>query len=648
MALLPWPQSIRSAEVPSQQDGAQGHPTELTCTPADARVEETANTLLSGLACGRVDVRVGTVLDVAPQLGDDESYWLALNAEDESVEIVAATTWGALHGLRTLYQLAQPTGAIVHAQWQGLEIEDGPRFGWRGVLIDVARHFMPVAVLREVVDGLALLKMNVLHLHLTDDQGFRFPSATFPNAVSVDHYGADELRALVAYAADRGVRVLAEIDVPGHVTCWVAGHPELGSQAVEATTRFGVHPACLDPTSEQVYQGLDALFGEVADVFPDRYIHIGGDEVAPSWWRDDERVQDFIAAHGLADERALQNHFNVRLVEALRQRGKIVVGWDEVLHGDMPELVVQNWRGATTRDRALAAGRDCIVSAPYYLDLAYSAGMHYEHDPELEQAAWLALEDAQQADARLAHVAGGIEWTKQWRQGAVDAAKVDARVLGGEACLWSEIVDGDGLAVRLFSRLPAVAERLWSAADVRDEATLYARMEELLAAPPFVLAERQAARLQSLGLTGAQIAAAAFFEPVKWYARLLGQPALEARLAGSEMPQARPYTMLTPLDHIVDALSPESLPARALEEASDAALEAELAAWRELQPRDWPQDAHAIVAALVEVAEVVTALRDGALAAVEAQARLAELYTPRGEYMLAVVPPLRRRLGLGD
>ena len=356
-------------------------------------------------------------------------------------------------------------------------------------------------------------------------------------------------------------------------------------------------------------------------------------------------IQAFITEHDLIDERGLQAHFNRRIVMMLGELGRQAVGWDEVLHEDMPQMLVQNWRGATTRDRALARGHDCIVSAGFYLDLFYPAEMHYQYDPELTQAELVALENGFRDDARLAHVAAGMAWTDQWRTGAVQNQDLTGSVLGGEACLWSELVDDDTWPVRLWSRLPAVAERLWSPVVTTDVSDFYTRLAGVLDSPPFELSATQARQLAALGLTDAQIAVAGMLEPVKWYARLLGETALQARLAGTEMPQARPYDTTTPLTRIVDFISPESLAARSLLQLSDDQLRSNALAWCNLAVADWPADVRSAIEQLVQLGEAVRARLDGELSGAQFDAAASGLYGPHGEYLLAPAQVLRTRLG---
>jgi hexosaminidase len=557
---------------------------------------------------------------LVPQFHIDESY--RLTATERGWLIEADNSIGARHALSTLAQLH----ALGDANKVGC-IEDEPRFAWRGLLIDVARHFMSLPLLKRVIDGMSVLKLNVLHLHLTDDQGFRFECHAYPHLASDEFYTQDQLKELVRYAAMRCVRIVPELDVPGHVTSWLTAYPEWGYQKVDSTQRFGVHEACLDPTKEDVYAALGQIFAELTSVFPDQYVHIGGDEVHPAWWSEDPAVAALQRNRGLADIAAVQNYFTTRVVGLLHDMGKRVVGWDEVLHPDMPNLVVQNWRGATTRDRAGAHGLACIVSAPFYLDLHFPAEMLYAYDPEMSQEAWLTLEDAHQSSLALQHVAKGIEWTKQWRTGAVWTQE-KTKVLGGEACLWSEIVDESTLETRLWSRLPAVAERLWSdpGGDVED---FYRRMQNLLNVT-FTHEQRQRQQLHRFGLSAQQIELAMFLEPVKWYGRLLGQQALEARIAGSEMPQARPYRVDTRLDRLIDVISPESLKARALKRSSLEDWQDFARLLAKLDINEWPDDVQKAIGGLQEFGRAI--LGNG-LDVETAEA----LYGPHGDYMLAPV-----------
>jgi len=607
---LPHPKAVEFKATPAEVKPLLTHWSNCVPNPFIEELLSPIKQIPGGLLTIRIEPR-----DETHQT--DEHY--TLDATDSGLLLSAASPNGLIYGAVTLAQLHH-SGDLVRFT----RIADGPRFSWRGLLIDPARHFLSVALLKRIIDGMARLKMNILHLHLTDDQGFRFESFAHPKLHSPEHYTQKELSALIEYAGERGIQVIPELDVPGHVTSWLQAYPEWGPRHASPTKRFGVHQACLNPIDEQVFEALQTLFEEVASVFSSRYVHIGGDEVHPAWWTKDPAISAFMAEAGL-DLASLQNRFTTRIVSMLAKMGKTAIGWDEVLHEDMPNMIVQNWRGMTTRDRIAAQGLPCIVSAPFYLDLHYPADMHYAFDIAAEQREAIAQEDAIRQDPRLGHVKEGIEWTLQWRDRAITYDQT-ADVLGGEACLWSELVDEHTLETRLWSRLPAVAERLWTQEPHPDFNT---RLDTLLDSPPFLLLQRQRTALHTLGLEPAQIDIALLLEPVKWYARLLGSEALSARISGREMPQARPYQTDTPLNRVVDMLSPESRSAAALRDASEATW---FALANELAKQDsarWPADMKPAVEAFKQFAEVIQS---------GDRTSASSLYGPHGEYMIAAVP----------
>lgn len=505
--------------------------------------------------------------------GADESYRIDVLAEE--IYLRAASWVGMQRAQQTLAQLLAQSILAGADALPCVRLDDAPDYEWRGLLLDVARHFIELPTLLRTLDGMAQHKLNVLHLHLTDDQAFRFPSRAYPllNA-GRPAYLREELELLVSHAASLGIRVVPELDMPGHVTCWLAAYPDWSLFPVKPTQRFGVHPACLDPTSEITYTVIGTLLDEFAEVFHDECVHTGGDEVHPRWWREHTSTQAFMAQQGMEQPGDLQAYFNSRVGELLVERGKKALVWDEAVHESLPaNTLVQAWRGMTARDAALAAGHDCIVSAPYYLDLFYPSDLHTAFAPELPLVDAVAAEDAMLVDERLAHVSGGLAWTKQWRERDEPATKQSesGTVVGAEACLWSELVDNDLLDVRLWSRLPLLAELFWSAS-VEPEANTrdYTRVAHSLSSwrfcggPDLVAALCGSVSVDQLdllaptGIDNTIIELLAVLEPVKWYARLLGAEALAARLQGSEMPQARPYHLGSVMRGVADVLSPQS------------------------------------------------------------------------------------------
>ncbi|MBM4204991.1 MAG: hypothetical protein FJ194_12700 [Gammaproteobacteria bacterium] len=564
-----------------------------------------------------------------------EGYRLQMT--ENSIELDAESIWGALHGITSLSQLVD--GRSIPC----VEIVDAPRYAWRGLMLDPARRFLPVDVLETVIDGLAALKLNVLHLHLSDDQGFRFESKAHPKLASHDRYTQVQLKTLVEFAADRGVRIVPEFDVPGHVTSWLMAYPEWGNKTAKMTTRFGVHPGCLNPADERVYTALEALFDEVIEVFPDPCIHIGGDEVHSSWWKEDLAIQSFMEANGLADSAALQAYFTGRIVAMLKVRGRKVVGWDEVLHPLLPEgVVVQSWRGATARDRALRVGHDCIVSSGFYLDLFYPGAVHRAFRPDAPQAELLAQEDRLLTDDRFQHVAEGMKWTHAWRSvpSIINGEKTGS-VLGGEACLWGELVNANTLHARLWSRLPDIAECFWAYKPEEGDEVLRLRW------PPIVKEQLNINRqkLVALAVDDQVLEGLELCEPVKWYARLLGEVALNARIQGHEMPQARPYGTDAPLDRAVDFLLPESLLCREARSWSVERVADACARWARLGGRsDAPMDALPVLHAIAEASRTWLDCLSGDLSREEAVRMLKGLHRPYGEYMPAIILTLIERL----
>jgi len=533
---------------------------------------EFVNTWGGDLDSGSVAVRVNCEFsrDHLPVVKMNEHYRLCIDTE--GIHIDAQENAGLLRALSTLQQILAQARAVDRRSLAlpCLTIDDSPRYPWRGLMLDCARHFLPLDDLLRTLRGMAFFKLNVLHLHLTDDQAFRFPSDAYPELNAAGEvYSKAELLRLVEVATALGIRVVPEIDMPGHTTSWLAAYPEWSLYPVTPSTRFGVHRGCLNPCAETTFEVIGVLLDELGAVFPDTYVHIGGDEVHPSWWGEHPDVQAFMRERSMIEVADLQNYFNGRVVEMLAQRNKRALGWDEVLHKNLDrDVCVQSWRGACARDAAIDAGHACIVSAPYYLDLFYPADLHTVLAPDLPLADALAQEDALRLDPRLAHVAEGIAWTDQWRdRAALPAASEAGELLGAEACLWGELVSAELLDVRLWSRMPLLAELFWRGeVATTDYAQLGGAVEgwhhwggpDIAQAFSGALSPDQLTQLQALGVDDSLIDLVSVVEPVKWYARLLGEQALRARLMGTEMPQARPYQTDTPLNGLADIVSPQS------------------------------------------------------------------------------------------
>ena len=582
--------------------------------------------------------------DDAPALGDDESYRLRLSSD--GAHISAPRLAGARHALTTLVhlQFANHSGHLPLGH-----IEDAPSFPWRGLMLDPARHFLSLDALLTTLDAMALCKLNVLHLHLTDDQGFRLQSRAYPKLASARSYSRGELRTLVAAANDRGIRIIPELDVPGHATSWLRAHPEWGPRGspVPPSGRFGVHEAVLNPIDQAVLDAIDALFGELAEVFPDEFIHIGGDEVNSAWWNESGEITAYMADRGLDGPIALQAQFNVRLAELAVRRGKRIIGWDEALNGGAPAgMLVQSWRGATARDRALAAGHDCVVSSGYYLDLFFPADVHHACAPDASEDDLLALEDALLEDPRFRHIAAGLQWTHGWRQRSPSPGA--GKVLGGEACLWSELVSEELLPVRLWSRMPAIADRFWTNQPAPSDfgGWLEASLNQLAAAGAVDVLGISRHLLQAFGVSGRQLPVVALLEPIKWYGRLLGgQTALEARMRTEEMPHPRPYRTDTPLNRPVDALPPESFAARRfgqlLTQGGAPLLDECQRLLTACAVEDFIPELIAPVSQLQLILQTVVDVVNGRLSGAQAHGQIAQADEPAGEYLVAIAPRVK-------
>jgi hexosaminidase len=462
-----------------------------------------------------------------PALGEDESYTLDVSGAEARIK--AATAEGAIHGLATFAQSIQP--GPDGFQVAGVHIEDRPRFPWRGLMLDACRHWMPVETIERNLDAMAAVKLNVLHWHLSEDQAFRVESKRYPRLQQLgsngDFYTQDQIREIVAYARDRGIRVVPEFDVPGHTSAWFPGYPELAS-VPGPFTLGGRGGSVMDPSKESTYAFLDGFTGEMAQLFPDPYYHIGGDEVNPRAWNQSESIQAFAKEHGLADAPAIQVYFNQRLLKTLQKYGKTMVGWDEILVPGLPtEAVIQSWRGQKSLSDAASKGYRGILSWGYYLDHLSPSSFHYGVDP----------------------------------LGGPDAASLTpeqaARIMGGEACMWAELVGQETVDSRIWPRAAVIAERLWSAKDVTDLDSMYARLEPVSRNLEFTGAMHRANYQPMLDrLAGDQPV-----EPL----RVLAE-AVEALGLGTGR-RGQP-TGTTPLNRFVDACQPESELARRMELAA--------------------------------------------------------------------------------
>jgi hexosaminidase len=553
---------------------------------------------------------------------EDESYRLTVTPLGARLD--APNPLGVLHGMETLLQLIDLDAAGFGAP--AVTIEDHPRFPWRGLMLDVARHWFPLADVKRTLDGMAAVKLNVFHWHLSENQGFRIESKRFPKLQEMgsdgQYYTQEQVREVIAYARDRGIRVIPEFDMPGHATAWFVGYPELASAPgpYRIERQWGIFDPAMDPTREETYQFLDVFIGEMAALFPDEYFHIGGDEVNGKQWDANPRIQEFMRAHRIKNNEELQAYFTRRVQAIVEKHGKKMIGWDEILSKDMPHnILVQSWRGQKALADAARQGVGGILSNGYYLDLGYSAAHHYAVDPLGEGAADLSAEQKQ-------------------------------RVLGGEACMWSEFVTPELLDVRVWPRMAAIAERFWSPQNVTDVADMYRRLGAVSRSLEWLgLAhewefEKMLKRLAGDGPVAPVRTLAEVVEPVKDYAR-------EA---------AHPYDAFTPLNRLIDTARPDNEAVRrfaALVDRMGAAdlprIREWLTLWRDNQSRLAPVLADsALLAEDAALSKDLSAIAGAGLEALdkkrdptwiaEKRALLDRAKQPKAELLLSVEPAIRK------
>jgi hexosaminidase len=558
LTLMPWPQDLKA------ETGFQAIRTDFTLAiqgaGANSRLESASTRFLRYLTD-----KTGTFLEVGyPLIGQVKNATLIIEIQEEAVlgldndesyeleifsngiSLRAQTDIGALRGLSTLKQLISvQNGAYGFPQ---LVIKDAPRFPWRGLMLDVSRHFMPVEVVKRNLDAMAYVKLNVLHWHLSDDQGFRVEVKSLPNlherASDGMYYTQEQIRDIVRYADERGIRVVPEFDVPGHATAILTAYPEYASNPnlrYSLERNSGIFDPTLDPTNDEVYTFLDILLKEVTPLFPDIYFHIGGDENEGKHWDENSQIQRFMAENEIPDNHELQTYFNIRLEKILNRYGKKLMGWEEIMTPNMPKTaLIHSWRGVNegmqpgeSLIKAVKNGYQTILSNGYYIDLMLSVEDHYLVDPMPAQ-----------------------ELTEEEQN----------RILGGEATMWSELVTPLTIDTRVWPRTAAIAERFWSPQDIRDLDDMHRRLNAI------------SLKLEGLGIrhnqvreyllrnvanykdTGALRDLMQISEPLKIYTRNAG---------GTQ------YQVYSPFTLFADACTPDAIDARPFERAVGAYIESQ-------------------------------------------------------------------------
>jgi hexosaminidase len=482
---------------------------------------------------------------------------------------------------------------------------------------------------------MAAVKMNVFHWHLSDDQGFRVESRVFPklqqDASDGKFYTQEQIRGVLEYARERGIRVVPEFDIPGHTSSLLVAYPKLATDPskLKIGRNFGIFDDCMDPTNELVYPFLDQFIGEMARLFPDEYFHIGGDEVNGKEWAASAKIQAFEKAHkmptGKEGNVAIHRYFNERVLVILKKHGKKMEGWDEILNPDLPkDIVIQSWRGQKSLAEAARDGFTGILSSGYYLDHMDKASTHYAVDPMSKECADLTDPQKQQ-------------------------------ILGGEACMWAEYISPENIDGRIWPRNAVIAERFWSPATVTDPTALYPRMQRVSRELEYAgLLHRVNYQLMCERLAGAGPVG-----PVKTLADIAEAGSLSVRARNHK------YSTDEPLNRLPDTVLPESDTARhfaaLVEHVKDPAVAAQvrhlLITWRDNDAKLQPVIAQsALLAGAQAASQILTDVAKIGLEALDAieagrhldaawaartKTRLTAAARPVSEVRIGIVPAIQ-------
>ncbi|XP_019767408.2 beta-hexosaminidase subunit alpha [Dendroctonus ponderosae] len=401
-----------------------------------AKFSEQTGGFLGYLGELEVNLRGACVDDEYPSLSMDESYELWVTAS--RAELQSETIWGVLRGLETFSQLIYLGEDGLTLRLNATTIEDFPRFKHRGLLLDTSRHFLPLESILQTLDALAYNKMNVFHWHIVDDESFPYVSQRFPELSRLGAYNPhtkvytpENIQTVIEYARLRGIRVLPEFDTPGHTSSWGLAHPELLTPCDQLKTS-----GPMDPSREETFEFLQSLFSELRGVFKDEFIHLGGDEVDFSCWRQSENISNLMKDLNISSYEGVESYYVQKVVDMAEGLDYKQIVWEEVFSNGVHlgnHTLVHVWKSWTdTIKEVTSAGKQALLSACWYLD----------------------------------QLASGGDWTDFYLCDPMDfdgTPEQQERVLGGEACMWGEVVNEYNVISRTWPRASATAEKLWSA-----------------------------------------------------------------------------------------------------------------------------------------------------------------------------------------
>ncbi|XP_012273215.1 beta-hexosaminidase subunit beta-like [Orussus abietinus] len=405
-----------------------------------------------------IDFRLIQPCEKYPHLLMNETYTLKIVESSNTATLTAETVWGLLRGLETFSQLWIPTGYNPSLVVKCRTIVDGPRLPHRGLLLDTSRHFLPLSDILLTMDAMSYNKLNVLHWHIVDDNSFPYQSMTYPelSVKGAYHssmvYTPEDVKKVIEYGRLRGIRILPEFDSPGHTNSWGLAYPGLLTPCYGSNGKPDGTLGPMNPTDPLIYRFLRGLFSEITQVFPDQFVHLGGDEVPFECWASNPDILEYMRENGMAGNFSrLEEEYIRKLLDITSQFNASSIVWQEVFDNGVnlqPNVVVHVWTGHWQNEINLAtrAGHPVLLSACWYLD----------------------------------HIAGGGDWKKFYNCDPLSFpgnSRQKKLMLGGEACMWGEFVDRNNVHQRIWPRASAAAERLWST-KTADYNSAAARLEE--------------------------------------------------------------------------------------------------------------------------------------------------------------------------